>query len=143
VKEELLPITADLLPITADLIAELRGQGRWEDAVKLVRAHQASLKKSWAENRKQIKRISVKTIVNVKKKMGLCVSCGKEKEKISGSLCEECKTKKRYYNKLRKQRLLIQRALVEFPDGKIWNEVKTNEYRRRNENSERNYNDEN
>ena len=91
----------ELVNIDIDLVRELKRNGNYPEAMKLIKAHHENIKKNKAQERKEIKKLQYKVNVLRKKRLNVCISCGnsKELEREDKRICGLCQKKKYEYKK--------------------------------------------
>lgn len=97
----------ELTPVDVDLIRQLRFQGDHLEADRLVKAHQAALKKNYNQIRKQGVQESVKLRRVHYFRLGLCVVCGKVNDRKPLLKCSVC------FARSREKRLKVQKERYE------------------------------
>lgn len=89
----------DVINIDVDLVRELKRQGKFYEASRLIRAHQESLKKNKDQDKKEIDSLYGKISYHKRKVNGICGTCGVRPARENKTKCESCNEAASKYNK--------------------------------------------
>ena len=90
----------EIIKIDIDIVNELKKNGNYSEAIKLIKAHQTNILKNKEQTKKEYRRQDCKKYTLLKKRLGLCIACGKPKEpeRTNKNLCSICQHKKNKYD---------------------------------------------